>query len=229
MKSIIISLLSLFIASSLCYSHDTLSHSTKFKRVVNLSFGMGISMSTTPSFNDYLINSVPNLNRDSVKNFSVGFEFFGGLEMELSRRFSVKLDYSYFFKSKTYYSIYTYNINYNIHQPVLMGYYIISGAGYKFKLGGGVGYSFAFMTHNIEGGGAVDYHSGGPSIKGEVLFDMRLSGRLSSYISGFVSRNSLSKLKDANGNFLKDPITGNNVNLNGLAFGLRLGLNVKIN
>ena len=81
-----------------------------FKKRFSLSLGMGISMSTAPSFVDYVRNDLPIVNKDSIKSFGVGFEFFGAAEYDVSKEFSLKLDYSYFVKNLSVnYSYFTYN------------------------------------------------------------------------------------------------------------------------
>lgn len=219
-------MLFLFLSGSFIYSQDTISHSSKFKKLIDLSFGMGISLSNTPSFNDYLRAEIPFQGTDSVKSFSVGLEFFGGVEMELSKRFALKLDYSYFFRGNTYSYVYTYDISYHIHQPVLMGYYIFPGKNFKIKLGAGAGYSFAQLSNTVSGSEII-YNASGPGFKGEILFNAQLSDRMSSYLSGFIMGNFIGNLKDSNGNILQD--TGGNVNLSNFGFGLRLGLCINLN
>jgi hypothetical protein len=228
LKRAIIVLLLIFSANSIVYSQGSKIDSAKYKKQVYFSFGMGISMSTTPSLNDYLIHYIPFNTKDSVKTFSVGLEFFGGVEMQFSRRFSLKLDYSYFFKGNTYnYPPFIYDISFQIHQPVLMAFYIIPGKGFQLKLGGGIGYSFARLSNTVSGSEII-YHSRGPGFKTEFVFDAQLSKRLGSYLSGFVMGNSLGNLKDSNDNILQDPLTKANVNLNDFGLGLRLGMSIKI-
>jgi hypothetical protein len=228
MKNSAIILLLIFFANSIVYSQGLRTDTTKYKKQVYFSFGMGISMSTTPSLNDYLRDAIPFSTKDSVKNFSVGLEFFGGLEMQFSRKFSLKLDYSYFFKGNTYnYPPFTYNISFQIHQPVVMVNYIIPGKGYQFKIGGGIGYSLARLSNSVSGSEII-YYSRGPGFKTEFVFDAQLSERLGSYLSGFIMGNSLGNLKDSKSNILQDPLTKANVNLDDLGFGLRLGMSIKL-
>jgi hypothetical protein len=229
MRKYIFLLLFLFLSGSVVYSQDTSSHSTKFKKLIDFSFGMGISLSNTSSLNDYLRDAIPFTNKDSVKSFSVGLEFFGGIEMELSKKFCLKLDYSYFFRGNTYnYPPFIYDISYHIHQPVIMVYYIFPGKSFKFKLGAGAGYSFAQLSNSVSGSEII-YNASGPGLKGEILFSAPLSDRMSSYVSGFIMGNIIGNLKDSNGNILKDPITNASVNLSNFGFGLRLGLCINLN
>lgn len=193
-----------------------------------ISAGMGISYTNTSSFNDYLKEYIPFSNTDSVKTFSVGFEVFGGLEYAVNKKFSVKLDYSYFLKSLTYRSTYTYDFLYNIHQPYLMAYYVSSGTRYRFKFGGGAGYHFATLTRTISNTPEVKFNASGPALRGEVVFSADLSNSLESYLGGFITANFIGSLKDSNGNVLTKPTSGGEVNLSGYGVGVRLGFAIKL-
>lgn len=201
-----------------------------FKNRFSFSLGMGISMSTAPSFVDYVRNDLPLVNKDSVKSFGVGFEFFGSLEYDVSKEFSLKLDYSYFVKNLSVdYSYFTYNYFYSVHQPYLMGFYVIRKNNYGFKFGAGLGYHFGHMTKDIGASSNLDYNSSGLGYRGEVLFYSNLSDRLGSYVSGFIMGNSIGALKDSNSNILKNSLTGSDVNLSGFGVGARLGISFYLN
>lgn len=201
-----------------------------FKNRFSFSLGMGISMSTAPSFIDYVRNDLPIVNKDSVKSFGVGFEFFGALEYDVSKEFSVKLDYSYFVKNISVdYAYFTYNYFYSVHQPYLMGFYVIRKKNYGFKFGAGLGYHFAQMSKDIGASSNLDYSASGLGYRGEIIFYSNLSKRLGSYVSGFIMGNSIGALKDSNSNILKNSLTGSDVNLSGFGVGARLGISFYLN
>jgi hypothetical protein len=202
----------------------------QFKNRFSFSIGMGISMSTSPSFVDYIRNDVPFSNKDSVKAFGVGLEFFGGLDYDISKNFSIKLDYSYFIKSLTYnYSYFTYDYFYSIHQPYLMGFYVIRGETYQLKFGGGLGYHFAQMKKDIGASSDLIYNASGLGYRAQVEFIAGLSKKMNSYVSGFINGSSIGTLKDLNKNPLKITNTNEEVNLGGFGIGIRLGLSYYIN
>jgi hypothetical protein len=202
-----------------------------FRNRFSFSLGMGISMSTAPSLVDYIRNDIPLINKDSVKSFGVGFEFFGAVDYDVSKNFTLGLDYSYFIKSLTYsYSYFTYDYFYSIHQPYLMGYYTIRKPAYAFKFGAGLGYHFAQLTRDIGAGSNLVYNASGIAYRGEVVFTAGLSKRLGSYFSGFIMGSSVGSLKDRNSNeVLKNSQTGEDVNLGGFGIGARLGLTIYLN
>jgi hypothetical protein len=224
-----IAVLLLLSSAAVCQTGTKLKKAA-FKKTLSLSTGMGISMTATPSFTDFMRNDIPYLNKDSVRTFGVGLEFFAGVEYDLSKKLSLKIDYSYFIKSQTYnYSFFTYDYFHNTHQPYLMCYYTARGRGYQFKFGAGLGYHFARVSKDIGASSEQIYDSKGPAYRGEVIFAADISRRLGSYISGFVTGNSLGVLKEQNGNVLKNAETGEEVNLSGFGIGLRLGFSIGLN
>lgn len=182
-------------------------------------------MSTAPSLVDFIRSDIPFANNDSVKSFGVGLEFFGALEYDISKNYSLKLDYSYFIKSHSYkYSYFTYDYFYSIHQPYLIGSYVIRGSTYKFKFGIGAGYHTAQLKKDIGAGSDLVYNAYGLGYRGEIVFMAQLSNKLGSYISGFINGSSIGTLKDNDEKPLKNSLTGEEVNLSGFGIGLRLGL-----
>jgi len=192
---------------------------------------MGVSMVNAQSLTNFLKEEVPFTNKDSISSFNVGLEVFGGVEVQYSRSFSLKLDYSYFFKSYTYtqVSYYTFDYFYQVHQPYLMAYYVVPGKHYSFKFGGGLGFLYAIFHRTDDRASDARYTSTGMGIKGEVIFTADLSKRMESYLSGFIKGDSFAKLKDSGGHSMTTLNSGQEVDLNSFAVGLRLGFSVKLN
>jgi opacity protein-like surface antigen len=184
---------------------------------------MGLGYTTTPKFNDFVRNEVFNGLHDSVKSFSVGLEIFGGMEYELTKSFSLRLDYSYFFKSKTYYkSFYIFDYYYFIHQPFLMAQYNINHTNYRFDFSAGAGYQFGQLQRTLNNT-EYTYSTSGPAIRGEVRFSARFTERLNTYLSGFVNGAFLNTFQIQNsGQQTQD------VSLSGFGLGIRLGLSYNI-
>jgi opacity protein-like surface antigen len=220
----------------LCFTHSSFAQNKQtdsihiHKKLFFVSAGMGVSYTNTPSFNNYLKDEVPFTNKDSIKDFSVGVEFFGGLEVQFSKQFSLKLDYSYFFKSLTYY-VYglTFDYFYSIHQPYIVAYYIFPGKNYEFKFGGGAGYLYSALKKTDAEGTDQKYTSSGLGLKGEVVFAANLSQRMRSYLSGFILGTVNNNLKDANSTPLTSPLSHDQISLNSFGIGARLGFSIKLN
>jgi len=215
--------LSLFIINSTAKAQNPDQNIKVEKNRLSVYAGMGLGYTLTPSFNDLVRNEVFGGARDSVKSFSVGLEVFGGMEYELSRTFSLRFDYSYFFKSKTYYNYFTtFDYFYYIHQPFIIGSYVIRGINYRFKIGAGFGYHFAQLQKSIYGAQANNYNSHGPAVRGEILFSTKISPRLDTYLSGFISGSFFNSFHVNTGSSTQ------NVNLSGFGVGVRLGLLINI-
>ncbi len=186
--------------------------------------GMGVSLTNSSSLNDYLRNTIPSGSGDTIKSFSTAIEFFGGLEYELSKKFSLKVDYAYFFRSMTYsISFLTYDYFYYIHQPYLIANYSVKGNRYKINMGAGAGYMFGTLSEAIYSVNEKKYSSSGLAVKTEVVISLALSNNFYSYISGSLSNSFMSSLKDSNGNKLTHS-NGKEVNLSSFNAGVRLGV-----
>ena len=216
-------LVCLLVCTGITYSQTDTTKHIKFKKQFSVSAGMGISYGTSPSFTSYLQEVLP-LSRDSVRTFNVGIEFFGGLEYELSRKFSLRLEYAYFLRSISYnYSYFTFDYFINIHQPYLMANYLMKYNNFEIKIGGGAGYHLASLENKQNPSNPLTYTSSGLGLKAEGVFAAYLSKNFHSYISVFIAGSFLGALKDSNGNNLKSPLTNSDVKLGGVNGGVRLG------
>ncbi len=227
-RKYLIAYLLLFVLFSLSYS-QTGNKSIKLnnKRFA-VSVGMGVSYVNTPSFNDYLKYEIPYASKDSIKDFTAGFEAFAGLEYTVNKNFTLRFDYSYFIRSLTYYYIYyTYDEFYNIHQPFMMGYYVINGTHHQFKLGAGVGYLFSTLKETNSSATDAKYTANGLGYRTEIIFAADLYKNMESYLSGFINYYRLGALKNSSGNSLLNPANNEEVNLGGFGFGVRLGFSIK--
>jgi hypothetical protein len=224
-KKIFIVLLLLFSITAVNSQTNKVNKQSKY----SISAGMGFIYVNTPIFNDFLRSTIPFTNKDSVRNFTAAFEGFAGIEYNVNRKFSMRLDYSYFVRTLTYYfSYYTFDYFYNIHQPMLMGYYLISGTHYSFKLGAGAGMLFSNLKETNSSSSDKPYKSSGPGARAELIYAADLSKSLEAYFSGMVNWYGLGELKDDNGNILKNIRSGETVKLNGLGLGVRLGISIKL-
>ncbi len=225
-KLIFITIFAAFLHTSGIYSQSDTSKSLKVhKKALTLSLGMGVSYGNMSSFNNYLKELIGVA--DSVKSFNIGVEFFGGIEKELSKTFSLRLEYAYFLRSRSYSSgIYSYDFFIHIHQPYLMANYLLKYRKFQIELGAGAGYHLAYLQSTQGQNNVVNYSSTGPAFKGEGIFSAYFSKSLRTYISGFVYGSTQSSLKDGSGNVLKSPQTNSEVNLGGFGVGVRLGISI---
>jgi len=186
--------------------------------------GMGLSVINNSSFVSYLKNVLPYTNSDSIKNFSSGFEFYGGVDYEASRHVALRLEYGYYLRSFSYTSsVYYYNYDISIHQPYLLAYYLIKKKSYEFKIGGGAGFQLASVSTS-----GVSYKASGVSFRGEVMFSPYLSRYIQANLSGFIIGTFTGSLKDSNGNLLNSANSTQPVNMSGFGAGVRIGFSVLI-
>jgi hypothetical protein len=220
-KIILLSLLLINTSKVISQSNDK-SKALNFK--YSISLGMGVSLTENSSFNDYLKNIVPYSSGDSIKTWTVGLEFAGGFEYRIAKKFSLKLEYTYYTKSLNYtYSYFNYNYTIVKHKPGVMVYYLITGNKYQFKIGSGFNVQFGNLESDLGSNNITNYSCGGFGYKGEVIFAPMLTNKLGAIISGFIIADKNPSLKDQNGNLLIDPISKNEVNLSSFGIGALLG------
>lgn len=202
----------------------------KPKKLITFSAGMGIDYGATPDFTDYLKDEIPYSNKDSIRSFHAGIEFFGGLEYELSQKMSLKLDYSYFIRSLTYYySFFVFDYTITSHQPYLFLNYLVKDQNYIFKFGLGAGYHLQMLDNKVNQNTTLSYKSNGVGVRGEAVFSTKFSKKFWGYLSGFLFGNFYGKLKDENGNVLKAANSTTEASLSGYGVGARLGFSIILN
>ncbi|MBI9071726.1 MAG: hypothetical protein JEY94_09015 [Melioribacteraceae bacterium] len=109
---------------------------TSVKSQWDISAGMGINQVNASSFREY-INVIRN---GDLNDFFTAADFFGTVNYSVSEDYQVGIEIGY--------SIYSYNtdfitgkydISLGVLRPSVLLLYVITGEGYKLKLGGGVG------------------------------------------------------------------------------------------
>ncbi len=198
------------------------------KKYISFSFGMGIKYSNNPSLINFIPLDVPNYitlpPANQVSTFSNGIEFFGGLEFQIKKNFSVKTEYSYYIKSIDVTSDVNYQYSYTSHQPLLMFNYIFAQSNSFIKFGLGGGYFLYNFTRKVISN-ETNYSSSGPAVKFEGTFNAQLGKSASTYLSGFIIKTFTSDLRDVNMNYLHS-FNNQTVNLSSFGVGLRLGIEI---
>jgi hypothetical protein len=203
-------------------------YQSKTARYYSFSVGMGLNYCDNKSLKTFVEYELPFYNNVSVNqkisSFFVGIEFFGGAELQLSKKLALKGSYSYF--SKTMNSslpqYQNYNFTYYSHQPYLTLYYLIPQEYSFIKVGTGVGFLTSKFT-NYYYGTMTDYSSIGLGFKIEGVLNMQISKSFTGYLGCYINKTFQSDLKDSGGNLL---LNRNNetVNLNSFGLGVRLGV-----
>lgn len=202
----------------------------KNSNYISISFGMGLNYCNNPSLVKFIGLDVPNYdyipNDEKVSDFSTAIEFFGGVEFQITKDFSVKPEYSYLIKSFRIPSNTSYEYDYNSNQPLVMFNYIFSQQNSYIKFGLGGGYSFNNFTRKLNNTESL-YTSSGAAIKFEGTFNAQLGKSAATYLSGFLLQTFSSDLKDNNGNYLS-ALNNEKVNLGSFGYGVRLGVEIFI-
>jgi hypothetical protein len=209
---------------------ESFSYQNKKHYYTSIAAGMGIDYGNNNSLNDFIGYEIPNYSTlpqdQKLSDFKAGFEFFGSVERQLMKKFALKLDYSYFAKSNNIAYYPNYEFNYNNHQIVLTGVYIIPGEYSYIKFGLGVGKIFSdFTAKSYFRNG--DYKSDGFIAKLEGVINFQIGKNLGGYLNGYMANTFNKDLEDKDGVKLSNSgVTS--VNLNSFMFGLRLGIEVYI-
>jgi len=173
--------------------------------------GMGIDFASTPSLTDYINQTYQLSLNDQLRSFNSAIVFSGEAGYLLSENYMLAVDVGYLINSyTTLLDLGQFEFSYNIISPSLVSYYVISGSGYNFKFGGGVGIRFS-NAEDKRGVNKNNYNSTG--------FGFLLRADGNTLLGGNIYANIGADLKyDLNGDL------NDKVNLNSFSVGIRLGL-----
>lgn len=121
-------------------------------RFFDLTVGMGVDLHSATSLVNYINLVAQPRSDEKVYDFSSAVEFYAVPETQVSRNWSVGLEYSLLIKS---YSIddrtgyYRSEFSYQVHMPTVLVHRLIVGEGYRVKVGGGIGYHFVNFTQRF--------------------------------------------------------------------------------
>jgi hypothetical protein len=128
-------------------------------RFFDFTTGLGIGAHSAPSIANYInLVAQPALDQ-KVDQFSTAVEFYAVPELQVSREWSLALEYSLLVKS---YSINDRSgfsrtdMSYEVHMPSLLMHYLVFGDGYRLKFGGGFGYHFVAFNQSFPTNGSAE-------------------------------------------------------------------------
>jgi hypothetical protein len=190
----------------------------------SLRASMGIDFANTPSLNDYINQTFP-VSSDPLGDFNTAINFSGEFGYSPTNTFQIGLELSYLLNSFTYSSeLGKFELDYNIISPALLGYYILNGAGYNFKFGGGLGIRFVSVDLYSPGTTIITNYSG-------TGYGLILRTEGNTLLGGDIYANIGADLKydiigppESGSSKLYNSISREDVNLNSLSVGLRLGV-----
>lgn len=195
---------------------------------IDFMTGMGISFQSTPSLKDY-INTYTQGN-DGPGEYSSAVTFFFESDYSINPTFDIGIEYEtkiYSFNT-SFGGIGKYDISYLAHSPSLLGYYVIQGEGYKFKLGGGVGYRIISVDEELPTSTAVtNYTANGFGLLLKAQAHTLLSGNFYAYFGADIRYDIIGEATNDSGK-LEAPGLKEEVNFNTLSFGVKIGVSYLI-
>lgn len=181
----------------------------------DINGGMGLNFFSAPDLRDYI--NANFATTDELQSFNTSADFFGEFGYNFNDNYQLSVEYTqnlYSFNSNGIGGIY--DLKLTQHKPSIIGYYLITGVGYKFKFGGGLGIRFATAEEKIPGLTQVlEYSTSGFGLLLKAQGDTKLGGDFYALISGELRYEILGDL---------DFSSGNAVNLNSFGVALKLGL-----
>lgn len=182
---------------------------------------MGINIASTADLRDYINEGWGAGN--PMDDITTMIEFGGEIGYKAGKNLQIAVEGAYAFNSYTNITANgKYELNYKFISPSLMGYYMIEGAGYSFKFGGGVGPRFLVVEEIkpfvVTG---ITYTSTGFGVVARASGSTALSNNVFAYIGADARY-------DAGGTPKKDgiaiPQRGRELSVNSLSLGLKIGV-----
>jgi len=189
----------------------------------DLSLSMGLDFKTAPSFRDYVNSNFAPPN-NQLSSFSSSVSFSGEVGYHYSSNMQCGIEYSLLLDSYNtpIGSGGKYEISYSSHRPSIILYYVISGQGYKFKFGGGLGLRFISLTEDIFV--QTNYTSTGVGILLKADGNTLISENLFALIGVDVRYDLPGEIASENNSKIVNFANGEIVNLNALSVGIKLGV-----
>ncbi len=191
---------------------------------IDLSGGMGLIYFAAPSFRDYVNTNYAYSN--PISSFQSSVIFTAEADYTVSEKLQVGFEYGMsIYSYNNGLALGYYNVSLNAHKPSLMAYYLITGEGYKFKFGGGIGLRFVSFEEKLPNySESIQYDSPtGFGTVGKIIGFTSLGGNLYAVIQ-VEARYDFNGEPSYQGQKLFDAVSKENVNLNTLSTGLILGI-----
>lgn len=187
--------------------------------------GMGITFINIASLTDYLNGNGIAPPNQQVGTFSSAISFSGEFDYSLNPTAQLGIEMNYLINSYNYnYTSGLYKMSYGLVMPSVLYYYVVAGAGYSFKFGGGAGIRLASVNQQFQA-------TPNPQTFTSTGFGILLRADGNTLISDNLYANvGLDLRYDFNGKpksgsqYLVNNSINQNVNFNSLSAGIRLGV-----
>ena len=191
---------------------------------------MGINLISIPSAQDY-INQNYAPQDDQLSTFNTAVIFSGEVGYFLNEKFEMSIEFPYqiYTYTTTIAGAGQYNLSFDSFLPSVMAYYVISGNGYNFKFGGGVGPRFVNVTEEKKWQGTkVDFSSIGFGGLLRIEANTALSENLFANIGGDLRYDINGEPENDSGHTLYNIVENENVSFNSFSLGVKLGISYLI-
>lgn len=182
---------------------------------------MGIDFVSIPSLKEY----IDQLPYEELTDFNAAVNFSGSYGRMLSESYQLQAELGYLLYSFT--SSGTdgqYDLTYSLIMPSILNYYVLTGKGYNFKFGGGVGVRLLSVDESLPGtGSSENYSSLGYGFILRAEGNTAIAENVFAHIAADV-RYDVNGEPENNGQNLYNVVYKENVNFNSLSFGIRLGI-----
>lgn len=189
-----------------------------------LSFtgSMGIDYFTAPDLKDYLNMYYPDGSKE-IATFTPSVAFYGELCLPVGTSYDLGFEYVYSIYSYNSPSLSggVYNLSLDQHKLTFIGYYVISGEGYKFKFGAGAGIRFASVDEEIYQN--TNYKSTGFGFLTRVCGLTPIGKNIYANL-GVEAGYDLTGRPSNGGRKITNSTLNKDVSLNSLYFGLKIGI-----
>lgn len=178
----------------------------------DLGIGMGLSFFNAQDLQDYINYEISS--SEEMKSFNTSADFFVELGYNLNENYQLSAEFTYnlySFNSNDINGIYDFQLTQL--KPSIIGYYLITGKGYKVKLGGGIGFRSAQVEEKTSVG-KVDYSTSGFGVLAKVQGDTKLGENIYALIAGELRYDMPGEI---------NTLIGETVNLNTVGVALKLG------
>ncbi|MFA7289833.1 MAG: hypothetical protein WC055_13230 [Melioribacteraceae bacterium] len=193
----------------------------------DFTIGMGLDFNSTSSFRDY-INANYSRGANDIATFKSSVSFSGEVGYDIKNNVQLAFEYNLLLDSYTQ-SIGpggTYEMSYISHRPSIIAYYVLKGKGYKFKFGGGGG--FRYVSLDEKQYVTTNYTTSGYGIVLKAEGNTLLSGNLYANIGVSLRYDTPGAPKNSSFGYIYNPITKENLNLNSVSVGIKIGISYSI-
>ena len=182
---------------------------------------MGIDFVSIPSLKEY----IDQLPYEELTDFNAAVNFSGSYGRMISDSYQLQAELGYLLYSFT--SSGTdgqYDLTYSLIMPSILNYYVLTGKGYNFKFGGGIGIRYLNVEESLPGTGTSEkYSSTGYGFILRAEGNTAIAENVFAHIAADV-RYDVNGEPENNGQNLYNVVYKENVNFNSLSFGIRLGI-----